>query len=96
MESEDIVFIVQPSLHGNGGWCGSRTIEKLPLNEALERRPFDFGSDFEPYFEMDEVYYKNEYASPLRICYDDNPNHALDIEDDNNSWKKINNLFFHL
>lgn len=63
------VYLVQPSVHGNGGWCGSTTLGSGPLRDLLCIDPQyqhgiadrDFGDD------------------QYRICIDENPNHALAI-----------------
>ncbi len=73
-------YIVQPSCHGNGGWCGSNVLKEFSsLEDALLFIPKEKHSDdFDSYFGD---------SSP-RICTDKDPNHSLYIlEGESGIWK---------
>ena len=63
------VFLVQPSVHGGGGWCGSTTLTKGPLRDLLCLDPeFEYGY-------CDSYFGDDRY----RICIDENPSHRIAI-----------------
>lgn len=76
------VFIVAPLCHGNGGWCGSKTLGKRKsLKNALAIR--------NPHFKFDWHYDAQWADSRIRICRTENPNNALYIFDpEDERWIK--------
>ncbi len=62
------VFIIQPLPHGNGGWCGSTTLQsQIKLKDALQ---------INPYTKYD-LYYDAYNDGCPRICYQEDVNKSL-------------------
>lgn len=64
------VFVIIPSCHGNGGWCGYRLLAIMDLKDALKiQNPNNF---------FDEEWCGGWGSLEwIRICYKNNPNSAL-------------------
>ena len=72
------VFLVQPSVHGGGGWCGSSTIAKGRLRHLICCDP-----------QLEYGYCDGSFGDDrYRICIDENPNHSVAIYDSQEyKWK---------
>lgn len=74
------VFIVKPSAHGMGGWCGSSVVKQCTLKEALKFFPDMDNLSYSPY--------DGKVIDYERICKTKDPNSAIYIwNDDSYKWE---------
>jgi hypothetical protein len=70
-----IVYIIEPECHGNGGWCGYRTVVKMRYSE--------FKNGFNPYEKYEMNYRPSDYYDfgdiRPRASLNENPNDAFSI-----------------
>lgn len=78
------VWIIEPYVHGNGGWYGWKILSSekgMQLKRALSIDPYtkyDLWSRYEEYGDL----------GAIRICYKKDPNRAIYYFNDC-EWKKI-------
>lgn len=79
------VWIIQPLVHGNGGWYGSQRLSSkrgMQLNRALKINPFD------RYDTYNDYYHTSNLGAP-RICISQDVNKSLYYYDgEENRWTK--------
>ncbi len=81
-ESEDVVFVIKPLAHGNGGCCGEKVLMIDKLDKVLKISPSSFG------YRFNECGYDYE----LCICKTKNMNDYIYIADhEYDIWEKKSN-----
>ncbi len=76
------LYLVAPSEHGNGGWCGSSTLAYVTPKWMLARDPVVLYCD---------GHYAPMFGSQLRLCKTEDPNDAVYLWDHHdNMWLDAN------
>ena len=83
-DNKQMVYLIEPLEHGNGGLYGSDVIAKLELKEALKINPI------EVYFDN---FYEPEFGSFLKLCKNPNLNDVIyNFNHYDNVWEKCENV----
>ena len=72
------VYLVEPSAHGNGGWCGSNVIARERLGSILSKgNPYCcYGGNYDLGYTMGSA---SDWGAEVRICLTENPNDSIYI-----------------